>query len=64
MKATFNNIEISDAEVMAILNKCLKNVEPNPEKEAKKEARRAAKRAQLEADFQECIKFCERVRMI
>lgn len=61
---TINNIEISDAEVMAILNRCLKNVEPNPEKEARKAARKAAKRAQLEADFQECIKFCQRVRMV
>jgi hypothetical protein len=60
---TINNIEISDAEVLAILNRCLKNVEPNPEKEAKKAARKAAKRAQLEADFQECINFCERVRV-
>jgi hypothetical protein len=59
IKANNKSFEISDAEVMAILNKCLKNVEPDPKKEAKK----AAKRAQLEADFQECINFCERVRV-
>ena len=61
---TYNNInEFSDAEIMAIINKCMKNVEYDPKKEAKKEARMAARRTQREADFQECIKFCERVRM-
>lgn len=66
--ATFNvnnkSIEVSDAEIMAIINKCMKNVEYDPEKEAKKEARRAARREQREADFQECIRFCERAKAI
>ncbi len=43
--ATFNvnnkSIEISDAEIMAIINKCMKNVEYDPEKEARRAARRA-----------------------
>ena len=62
--ATFNvnnkSIEVSDADIMTIINKCMKNVEYDPEKEA----RRAARRAQREADFQECIRFCERAKAI
>lgn len=64
--ATFNvnnkSIEISEDEIMAVMNRCLKNVEYDPEKEARKAANRAARMAQREADFQECIKFCERLK--
>ena len=59
-----NIFDFSDAEVLAILDKCMKNVEYDPEKEAKKAARRAARRAQREADFQECIRFVKRVKEI
>lgn len=59
-----NQVNFSEAEILAVLNKCAKALEYDPEKEARKAAKRAAKRAQLEADFQECIKFCQRVRVI
>jgi hypothetical protein len=61
---TYKNInEISDAEVLAILGSCMSNIF-DEEKQAKKAARKAARKAQLEADFQECIRFCERVKSI
>lgn len=61
---TYNNInEISEAEVLAILNNCMSNIF-DEEKQAKKAARKAARKAQLEADFQECIRFCERAKAI
>ena len=60
---TYNNInEISDAEVLAIFDNCMSIFDE--EKQAKKAARKAARKAQLEADFQECIRFCERVKAI
>ena len=61
---TYNNInEISDAEVLAILDGCMSNIF-DEEKAAKREAKKAARRAQRETDFQECIRFCERARYI
>ena len=61
---TYKNInEISDAEVLAILDSCMSNIF-DEEKQAKKAARKAARKAQLEADFQECIRFCERAKAI
>ena len=63
MKA-YNNInEISDAEVLAILDNCMSNIF-DEEKAAKRESKKAARRAQREADFQECIRFCERAKAI
>ena len=60
---TYKNInEISDAEILAIFDKCMSIFDE--EKQAKKEARKAARKAQREEDFQECIKFCERVKTI
>ena len=62
MKA-YNNInEISDAEILAIFDHCMSIFDE--EKQAKKAARKAARKAQLDADFQECIRFCERARAI
>ena len=58
-----NNIEISDAEVMAVLNRCMKDMF-DEDYNAKKEARKAKRSAQLKADFEECIKFCERAKAI
>ena len=63
MKAYKNINEISEDEVLSVLNKCMSNIF-DEEKQAKKDARKAARKAQLEADFQECIKFCERVKFI
>ena len=61
---TYNNInEISDAEILAIFYNCMRNLF-DEEKAAKREAKKAARRAQREADFQECIRFCERARAI
>ena len=61
---TYNNInEISDAEVLAIFDNCMTNIF-DEEKAAKREAKKAARRAQREADFQECIRFCERAKAI
>ena len=61
---TYNNInEISDAEVLAILDSCMSNIF-DEEKAAKREAKKAARRAQRESDFQECIRFCERAKAI
>ena len=61
---TYNNInEISDAEILAIFDSCMSNLF-DEEKAAKREAKKAARRAQREADFQECIRFCERARAI
>ena len=63
MKA-YNNInEISDAEILAIFDNCMSNIF-DEEKAAKREAKKTAKRAQREADFQECIRFCERAKVI
>lgn len=60
----FNNInEISDAEVLAILDRCMMEMF-DEEKIAKKEARKAKRTAQRQADFEECIKFCERAKAI
>ena len=65
---TYNNInEISDAEVMAILDQSMMEMfdeEHIAKKEARKAERKAKRQAQREADFQECIKFCERVKAI
>ena len=65
---TYKNInEISDAEVLAIFDKCMMEIfdeEYIAKKEAKKAERKAKRQAQREADFQECIKFCERVKTI
>ena len=65
---TYKNInEISDAEVLAILNQCMMEIfdeEHIAKKEAKKAERKAKRQAQREADFHECIKFCERVKAI
>ena len=58
-----NNIEISDAEVMAVLNRCMKEMF-DEEYIAKKEARKAKRAAQRQADFEECINFCERAKDI
>ena len=61
---TYNNInEISDAEVLAILDSCMSNIF-DEDMAAKREAKKAARKAQREADFQECIRFCERVKAI
>ena len=64
----YNNInEISDAEIMTILDQCMMelfNEEYITNKEAKKAERKAKRHAQCEADFHECIKFCERVKTI
>ena len=61
---TYNNInEISDAEVLAILDNCMSNIF-DEEKTAKREAKNATRRAQHDADFQECIRFCERAKAI
>ena len=61
---TYKNInEISDAEVLAILDNCMSNIF-DEDKAAKREAKKAARRVQREADFQECIRFCERARYI
>ena len=61
---TYNNInEISDAEVLAILDGCMSNIF-DEDKAAKREAKKAARRAQREADFHECIRFCERAKAI
>lgn len=61
---TYNNInEISDAEVLSILDGCMSNIF-DEEKQAKKAARKSARKAQREADFQECIRFCERAKAI
>ena len=61
---TYKNInEISDAEVLAILYGCMSNIF-DEEKAAKREAKKAARRVQREADFQECIRFCERAKAI
>ena len=61
---TYKNInEISDAEVLAILDSCMSNIF-DEEKASKREAKKAARRAQREADFQECIRFCERAKAI
>ena len=65
---TYNNInEISDAEVLAIFDQCMMEMfdeEYIAKKEAKKAERKAKRQAQRESDFQECIKFCERVKAI
>lgn len=56
---TFNNInEISDAEILAIFDNCMSIFDEE------KQAKKAARKAQREADFQECIKFCERAKAI
>ena len=61
---TYNNInEISDDEVLAILDGCMSNIF-DEEKATKREAKKAARRAQRDADFQECIRFCERAKAI
>ena len=61
---TYNNIdEISDAEVLAILDNCMSNIF-DEEKTAKREAKKATRRAQRDADFHECIRFCERAKAI
>lgn len=61
---TYKNInEISDAEVLAIFDNCMSNLF-DEEKAEKREAKKAARRAQREADFQECIRFCERAKAI
>ena len=61
---TYNNInEISDAEVLAILDGCMSNIF-DEDKAAKREAKKAARRSQREADFHECIRFCERAKAI
>ena len=61
---TYNNInEISDAEVLAIFDQCMMEMF-DEEYIAKKAERKAKRQAQREADFQECIKFCERVKAI
>ena len=61
---TYNNInEISDAEILAIFDNCMSNIF-DEEKAAKREVKKAARKAQREADFQECIKFCERAKTI
>ena len=63
MKA-YNNInEISDAEILAIFDNCMSNIF-DEEKAAKREVKKAARKAQREADFQECIRFCERAKSI
>ena len=61
---TYNNInEISNDEVMAILDQCMIEMF-DEEYIAKKEAKKAERKAKREADFQECIKFCERAKAI
>ncbi len=61
---TYNNInEISEAEILAVLNNCMSNIF-DEEKIAKKEAKKAARRAKREEDFKECVKFCKRVQFI
>ena len=61
---TYKNInEISDAEVLVIFDNCMSNLF-DEEKAEKREAKKAARRAQREADFQECIRFCERAKAI
>lgn len=60
---TYKNInEISDAEVLAIFDNCMSIFDED--KTAKREAKKAARRAKREADFQECIRFCERAKAI
>ena len=57
---TYKNInDISDAEVLAIFDNCMSNIF-----DEEKQAKKAARKAQLGADFQECIRFCERAKAI
>ena len=58
-----NNIQISDAEVMAIMNRCIRNIFDD-EYNAKKEEKAAKKAAQRKEDLEECIDFCKRVKVI
>jgi hypothetical protein len=63
MTKFINGKEMADEEIMAIINRCMRNV-MDDEYIAKKEARAAKRAAQRQADFEECIKFCERVKTI
>ena len=49
--------------ILAIFDNCMSNIF-DEEKAAKREVKKAARKAQREADYQECIRFCERAKSI
>ena len=63
MAKFINNIEISDAEIMAVLNRCMSNVmddEYIEKKEAKAKARKAKREAETRKAFNICLESIEK----